>query len=75
MKIKKAVPTFKTIRRCGPGIFSASRLNPPGGDDCTHVIIRRDGTLGWCCADGTQLEDCNGNVSRFTVDDLLSDDD
>lgn len=31
-----------------PGVYPACKLNPPFGDDCTHLVVRKDGSLGWC---------------------------
>lgn len=64
-------PTFADVRKGLPtGIYPARRLNPPSGDDCTHLLVRDDGSLGWCNKSGEQWEDFNGQPSRFTVANL-----
>lgn len=55
------------------GVYSARHLNPPGGEDCTHLLVRDDGTLGWCDEYGEQAEDGRGYVSRFTAEELCDD--
>lgn len=67
-------PSFDEVADLGEGVYLATYLNPPSGRDCTHLLVRADGSLGWCFADGTQSEDERGNVSTFSVDDLTSDD-
>jgi len=69
------VPDFADVEAGLPsGVYLATYLNPPGGEDCTHLLVREDGTLGWCYPDGTQSEDFHGRVSRFTAEDLCSED-
>lgn len=71
MKPSKANLDFDTLGRLRPGFFaSAKYLNPPGGSDCTHILRRADGTLGWCDKYGDQLADSRGNVSCFTDSEL-----
>lgn len=58
-------PSFDNIDECDPGIYSAWRLNPPSGKDCTHVRVLEDGRLCWC--------DRGGNcdlVNSFSVENL-----
>jgi len=76
MKIRKTIPSLdrRSLGHLQGGVYSAERLNPPSGADCTHLLVRADGTLGWCYADGEQSEDSRGQVSRFTIDDLMSED-
>lgn len=64
-------PTFDDVLELEPGVYDACRLNPPSGEDCTHLLVRRDGSLGWCDSFGEQSEDSQGCVSTFTVEDLL----
>lgn len=69
-------PDFDDVAEgLAPGIYSAKCLNPPSGPDCTHLVVRDDGTLGWCDAWGDQSDDSRGQVSRFTVEDLCEKDD
>ena len=74
MIIRKTVPTLnrRSLSRLAGGVYSAELLNPPSGDDCTHLLVRQDGSLGWCDLDGNQSEDSRGNVSLFSIDDLMS---
>src|SRR5687768_7551476 len=46
------------------GIYSAKHLNPPSGADCCCLIVRRDGSLGWCDPYGEE------NGSTFSAKDL-----
>lgn len=59
-----ACPGFDELDDLAPGVYGAEFLNPPSGADCAYLIVREDGTLGWCDADG---EECG---SVFTVRDL-----
>jgi hypothetical protein len=71
MKPSKASLDFYTLHRLRRGFFADARyLNPPGGDDCTHILRRPDGSLGWCDRYGEQLADRRGNVSRFSDAEL-----
>ncbi|NIR28720.1 MAG: hypothetical protein GWN84_05270 [Gammaproteobacteria bacterium] len=65
-------PDFDDVDGLAPGVYPAKRLNPPSGDDCTHLLVRDDGSLGWCDASGAQSEDHHGNVSSFSVAELCS---
>ena len=39
-------PDFDEVREgLDPGIYCAEYLNPPSGDDCTHLLVREDGSL------------------------------
>lgn len=67
-------PDFDEVAELAPGIYSAEHLNPPSGNDCACLLVREDGSLGWCYPDGEQSEDSRGNVSRFSVEDLCSED-
>lgn len=64
-------PDFDDVENLKPGVYPACRLSPPSGDDCTHLLVRDDYTLGWCDETGYQIADSYGNVSCFTVDDLV----
>ncbi len=48
------VPGFNVedLEALEPGWYRASDLNPPGGDDCTHLLVRKDGKLAWCDSNG-----------------------
>jgi len=71
MKHSKASLYFDTLHRLRPGFFADARyLNPPSGDDCTHILRRADGSLGWCDKYGEQLADRHGEISRFTDSEL-----
>lgn len=61
-------PSFDDVATLEPGIYFARQLNPPGGDDCTHLLVRADGTLGWCDERG------ESSGSRFTAEELCSSD-
>lgn len=64
-------PTFEDVANgLAAGVYSGAKLNPPGGDDCTHLLVRDDGSLGWCYADGHQHADYRGYVSRFSAAEL-----
>lgn len=70
------VPEFSDVADdLEPGVYSAARLNPPFGKDCTHLLVRKDGSLGWCDASGNQSEGEDGNVSRFSVAELCDPED
>lgn len=69
---RDSAPDFDDVAVLEPGIYPALKLNFPSGDDCTHLLVREDGSLGWCDAAGEQSEDGQGNVSRFTADELTS---
>jgi hypothetical protein len=73
MKIRKTIPslTRRSLSKLAGGVYSAEKLNPPSGEDCTHLLVRPNGTLGWCDDDGYQSEDEFGNVSQFSVSQLL----
>lgn len=58
-------PSSDNIDECEPGIYSAWRLNPPSGKDCTHVRVLEAGRLCWC--------DRSGNcdlANSFSVEEL-----
>lgn len=63
-------PTFADVPHLEPGIYDAALLSPPSGDDCTHLLVREDGTIGWCDANGTQSVDDRGGTSSFSGVDL-----
>lgn len=63
-------PGFDDVAELAPGVYPALCLNPPSGDDCAYLLVREDGSLGWCYRDGEQHEDSRGRVSRFSVADL-----
>jgi hypothetical protein len=68
-KLGRATPSFdrKQLRRLVRGqYYTAKYLNPPSGDDCTHVLVHDDGTLGWCDEHGEP------SGSRFSIDSLMS---
>lgn len=67
-------PTFDHVADLAPGVYSARYLNPPSGEDCDHLLVRDDGSLGWCDVDGEQSADLYGHVSTFSVADLLDED-
>jgi len=46
-------PTYADVPKLAPGIYDAAHLSPPSGDDCTHLLVRENGTIGWCDANGT----------------------
>lgn len=69
---QESSPDFSDVADLAPGVYPAYRLNPPSGDDCTHLLVRDDGSLGWCNCYGEQREDDRGHVSRFTADELCS---
>jgi hypothetical protein len=75
MKIRKTIPslTRRSLYKLAGGVYSAEKLNPPSGEDCTHLLVRADGSLGWCDEFGDQSEDEFGNVSQFSVAHLLLD--
>ncbi len=47
------------------GIYSAENLNPPSGADCTHLLVRDDGSLGWC-------DTCGNDCTSFSVSELCN---
>ena len=63
-------PDFDDLDDLEPGVYPADRLNPPSGDDCTHLLVRADGSMGWCDRYGEQSEDSRGHVSTFTSAEL-----
>lgn len=66
-------PDFDEVEKgLTPGLYSARRLNPPGGEDCVALLVRDDGSLGWAYADGSQSEDSRGYTSRFSVRELCA---
>ena len=66
-------PDFLAVANLSAGIYPAAKINPPSGDDCTHLLVRDDRTLGWCNEAGEQSEDSAGRVSTFSAVDLSSD--
>ena len=68
----KTAPSFDNVLSgLEPGIYSASRLNPPGGHDCTHLLVHSDGSLSWCDANGNDTTDCADQ--RFSAAELCAD--
>lgn len=63
------IPDFPEVSDLAPGIYDARYLNPPSGDDCTHLLVREDGSLGWCDSRGIQSAE-----HSFTVAELLGED-
>lgn len=69
-------PTFADVRAgLDVGVYPADELNPPSGSDCTHLLVREDGSLGWCDVSGEQSEDGDGNISSFTAAALCDEED
>jgi hypothetical protein len=58
-------PYFSELSDLTPGVYSSRYLNPPSGEDCTTLLVREDGSLGWAGEDGTQIEDARGYTSMF----------
>jgi hypothetical protein len=59
-------PDFDDVEAgLAPGVYPACRLNPPFGNDCTHLLVRENGSLGWCNQYG---EDTLGAV--FSAEEL-----
>jgi hypothetical protein len=74
MEVFSDTPGYEEVHAgLEPGVYSAELLNPPSGDDCTHLLVRRDSSLGWCYASGEQSEDEHGRVSRFSASELCDD--
>lgn len=58
-------PSFEEVSDLSEGVYSAAQLNPPSGDDCTHLLVRHDGSLGWSDSKGEQSEDSTFSVSEL----------
>ena len=52
-----------------PGIYDASELNPPSGDDCAYLLVTDSGRLYWCDREGV-----SAGGDGFTANDLCGGD-